>query len=44
MYIDLDTGTILNGPIVWVSDVDGELSDSEVIEYGETHGMPVVVE
>lgn len=44
MYIDLDSGTIVNGPLVWVSDDDRNLDgmcDSEVIEYGTDYGYPV---
>lgn len=49
MYIDTDTGTILNGPIVRVewkhfnNFFQGEDSppDSEVIEYALAYGEPV---
>ena len=45
VYVDLESGTILNGPIVavsWEHDFDS-LSDSEIIERAEAIGHPVTV-
>lgn len=45
MFIDTETGTIVNGPIVFLSDEWQEhldtLSDSEVIEFALEHGTLV---
>lgn len=45
MYVDLDTGTIFNGPVVFIPlDVafdTEELSDSEVISLASAIGNPV---
>jgi len=46
-YIDLDSGTILNGPIVWMDSALSwayeieELSDSGIIAVAQEHGEPV---
>lgn len=43
-YIDLDSGTILNGPIVALdySNVDFDnMSDSDIVEYAISHGTAV---
>lgn len=42
MYVDTETGTIVNGPIYWLADhhadaVD-EMSDSEVIDFAYANG------
>lgn len=43
MYVDLETGTVLNGPIVSIpADTDtDDLSDTEVIELATRIGTPV---
>jgi hypothetical protein len=47
MYIDLDSGTVLNGPIVWLTDeqytehIDDGAPDSEVIAIARTIGREV---
>lgn len=45
MLIDLETGTVLNGPIVFVPDALAfhieDASDSEIIEFAERYGSPV---
>lgn len=43
MYIDTDTGTVLNGPIVWVDDAHDfeDISDSEALSLADEFGEPV---
>ena len=45
MYVDLETGTILNGPIVQIPmDVEfptEDMSDSEWIEFATEHGVKI---
>jgi hypothetical protein len=47
VYIDLETGTIVNGPIVFIPldvefDMEG-MSDSEIIDLASAIGTPVTV-
>lgn len=45
MYIDLDTGTVVGGPVVRVpEDIEfdiEDMTDLDIIEFGRTHGIPV---
>lgn len=42
-FIDAETGTVLNGPLLYVDEITGEdeLSDSEIVDYANHHGMRV---
>lgn len=44
MFIDIETGTVLNGPIVFVPDSLAhhieDASDSEIIEFAKNYGSP----
>lgn len=39
VFVDVETGTVLNGPIVAVSGLPDDLSDQEVIEFAQEHGV-----
>jgi hypothetical protein len=46
MYVDLDTGTIVNGPVVWINVHDQSIpeapeNDSDVIQWASLWGVPV---
>ena len=45
MYIDTDSGTIVNGPVVYLDDAWADhlegVSDSEIIEFALAHGTKV---
>lgn len=50
MYVDLETGTIVNGPVVWINVHDESIppmpedaSDSAVIEWADENGVPIEV-
>lgn len=45
MYVDIETGTVLNGPIYFVSEgfETDEMSDSEVSEKALTEGVCVLI-
>lgn len=46
MYVDLDSGTVVNGPVVYldndlVPDDFSDLPDSEIIAHARTFGVPM---
>lgn len=46
-YIDLDSGTVLNGPITYVDNWDvfpDDFTDDEAREIGNQHGTPLAVQ
>lgn len=50
MFIDLETGTIVNGPVVYINDAwpyaEGlsDASDADIIEFATHWGLPLVID